>query len=391
MTPVASSSKWELRKFVAPEFVFGIDARRLVGRYARNLGAGHVLLVSDPGVVAAGWADEAAENLRAEGIKVTLFTGVSPNPRDFQVMAGAAEFRESRCDFIVAVGGGSPMDAAKGIGIVASNGGNVLDYEGVDRVPVPMPPLICIPTTCGTSADVSQFAIINNSSARVKIAIVSKAVVPDVSLIDPVTLTTLGPYTTAATGIDAMVHAIEAAVSNASGPLTDVHSTQALRLLHEHLTTAVADTHNLEARGGVMLASLEAGLAFSNASLGCVHALAHSLGGYLDLPHGECNALLLSQVVGFNFDNAPARYRTVGETLGLDFRGLTGAEARNRLCAHLRELCTALGVAGGLRERGLKAGDIPLLAAKAINDPCNATNPRRPVVKDLETILGESL
>lgn len=376
---------------MAPEFVFGIDSRKLVGRYARNLGAGHVLLVSDPGVVAAGWTDEAAESLGAEGIKVTRFSDVSPNPRDFQVMAGTEVFRNNQCDFIVAVGGGSPMDAAKGIGIVASNGGHILDYEGVDRVPVPMPPLICIPTTCGTSADVSQFAIINNSSARVKIAIVSKAVVPDLSLVDPVTLTTLGAYTTAATGIDAMVHALEAAVSNAAGPLTDVHAAQALRLLHEHLATAVAAPHNLEARGGVMLASLEAGLAFSNASLGCVHALAHSLGGYLDLPHGECNALLLSRVVDFNFDSAPLRYQMAGEALGLDFRGLTGSEARSRLCGHLLALRESLGVAGGLRQRGLKDSDLPVLAAKAINDPCNATNPRRPSAMDLERILGESL
>lgn len=388
---MSSASPWELRKFVAPEFVFGVDARKLVGRYARNLGATRVLLVSDPGVVAAGWAEEAAENLRAEHIEVTVFSDVSPNPRDFQVMAGAEAFRQNRCDFIVAVGGGSPMDAAKGIGIVASNGGHILDYEGIDRVPVPMPPLICIPTTCGTSADVSQFAIINNTRERVKIAIVSKAVVPDASLIDPTTLTTLSAFTTAATGVDAMAHAIEASVSNASSPLTDVHAGQALRLLRQHLAAAVADAHDVEARGGVMMASLEAGLAFSNASLGCVHALAHSLGGYLDLPHGECNALLLPQVVGFNYESAPARYHAVGEALGLDFRGLGGPEIGRRLSDHLIGLRESLGIAGGLRDRGLKEPDLSVLAAKAIHDPCNATNPRRPVARDLEVILGESL
>ncbi len=388
---MTASPLWELRKFVAPEFVFGVDARKLVGRYARNLGAGRVLLVSDPGVRAAGWVDEAAESLRAEHIEVTVFTDVSPNPRDHQVMAGAEVFRQHQCDFIVAVGGGSPMDAAKGIGIVASNGGHILDYEGVDRVVVPMPPLICLPTTCGTAADVSQFAIINNTRERVKIAIVSKALVPDASLIDPVTLSTLDAYTTAATGIDAMVHAIEAAVSNAASPLTDVHAMQALRLLHRHLAAAVADAHNVEARGGVMLASLEAGLAFSNASLGCVHALAHSLGGYLDLPHGECNALLLSHVVGFNYASAAARYREVGEVLGADFRGLGEAECGRRFCAHLADLRASLGIAGGLRQRGLPEAELPVLAAKAINDPCNATNPRRPTAADLQVILGEAL
>lgn len=382
---------WELRKFVAPEFVFGIDARKLVGRYARNLGAARVLLVTDPGVLRAGWAEEAVASLRDEHIEVAQFAGVSPNPRDFEVMAGVEAFRRGDCDFIVAVGGGSAMDAAKGIGIVASNGGNILDYEGIDRVPVPMPPLLCVPTTCGTSADVSQFAIINNTTARVKIAIVSKALVPDASLIDPVTLSSLNAATTAATGMDALVHAVEAIVSNASSPLTDVHAMQALRLLHTHLAVAVADAENLEARGGVMLASLEAGLAFSNASLGCVHALAHSLGGYLDLPHGECNALLLPHVVDYNFATVSERYRRLGEALGLDFGGLPEQETRRRLCGHLLELRRALGIADGLRARGLTEADIPVLARKAINDPCNATNPRRPVVGDLETILREAL
>jgi alcohol dehydrogenase len=382
---------WELRKFVAPEFVFGIDARKLVGRYARNLGAGRVFLVTDPGVLRAGWAEEAAASLREEHLEVVTYSAISPNPRDFEVMAGVEAFRRGDCDFIVAVGGGSAMDAAKGIGIVASNGGNILDYEGIDRVPVPMPPLLCVPTTCGTSADVSQFAIINNTKARVKIAIVSKALVPDVSLVDPVTLSSLSAATTAATGMDAMVHAIEAAVSNAASPLTDVHAMQALRLLQTHLAAAVKSAENMEARGGVMLASLEAGLAFSNASLGCVHALAHSLGGYLDLPHGECNALLLPRVVDYNFASVPERYIRVGEALGLDFRGSAEPEIRRRLCDHLLELRRSLGIGGGLRERGLTEKDIPVLARKAINDPCNATNPRRPAVGDLETILGEAL
>lgn len=382
---------WELRKFVAPEFVFGIDARKLIGRYARNLGAGKALLVSDAGVLKTDLAEEAVRSLRDEGISVVEFSGVSPNPRDYEVMAGTEVFRSSACDFIVAVGGGSVIDAAKGIGIVASNGGHILDYIGVDRVPVPMPPLACIPTTCGSSADVSQFAIVTDSRERVKIAIVSKAVVPDVSLVDPCTLATLDARTTACTAMDAMVHAIEAAVSNAASPLTDLHAFEALRLLHTHLVAAVRDANDLVARGGVMLASLEAGLAFSNASLGCVHALAHSLGGHLDMPHGECNALLLERVVDFNFHSAVERYGQVGAALGLDFRGLTAAESRQRLCAYIQELRLSLGISGTLRDRGLRETDLPTLARKAINDPCNATNPRQPSVGDLEAILRESM
>ncbi|HLP09493.1 MAG TPA: alcohol dehydrogenase-like regulatory protein ErcA [Opitutaceae bacterium] len=385
------TSPWELRKFVAPEFVFGIDARKLIGRYARNLGAGRALLVSDAGVIRAGLAEEATRSLCEEQIAVVPFSGISSNPRDYEVMAGVEAFRAGECDFIVAVGGGSVIDAAKGIGIVATNSGHILDYVGVDRVPAPMPPVACIPTTCGSAADVSQFAIVTDSRERVKVAIVSKALVPDVSLVDPCTLATLDRHTTACTGVDAMVHAIEAAVSNAASPLTDLHAYEALRLIATHLAAAVHGVGDLTARGGVMLASLEAGLAFSNASLGCVHALAHSLGGHLDLPHGECNALLLERVVDFNFLSAVERYLRIGEALGLDFCGLTAVESRQRLCAHFHELRGILGITGTLGSRGLRETDVPTLARKAINDPCNATNPRQPGLGDLEAILRESM
>jgi alcohol dehydrogenase class IV len=305
-------------------------------------------------------------------------------------MAGARFYEEQACDSIVAVGGGSVMDCAKGIGVVVANGGNVLEYEGVDQVRSPMPPLICIPTTAGTSADVSQFAIINNTTERVKIAIISKAVVPDVALIDPRMLVTLDPFLTACTGVDAMVHAIEAYVSNASSPLTDLHALEAIRLLRLHLGPSVKAPDNLEHRNGAMLGSLEAGLAFSNASLGCVHALAHSLGGLLDLPHGECNALLLPHVVDFNFAAAPERYIAMGSALDIDFRGMTSEQSRRRLVEFLVTLRRELGIEGRLVNRGLRTAEIPALAHNALRDPCNATNPRHPSRRDLEVILEEA-
>lgn len=388
---MAESSVVELRKFLAPEFVFGLDARRLVGQHARKLGARRVLLVSDPGVAAAGWTEEAAELLEAEGLSVHRFLDVSPNPRDFEVMAGAEHYRESGSDFIVAVGGGSAMDCAKGIGIVATNGGFILDYEGVDQVPIPMPPLICVPTTGGTSADVSQFAIINNTRERVKIAVISKAMVPDVALIDPRTLVTMSPYLTACTGMDALVHAIEAFVSNAHGPITDLHALEAIRLVAAHLKASVEHPEDLDLRARIMLASLQAGLAFSNASLGCVHAMAHSLGGYKDLPHGECNALLLPHVMDYNFPVAPERFRRIGEALGLDFRGMTERQGRARLVQGVMDLRQDCGIPGGLGSRGVHADDLGRLASKAIEDPCNATNPRPPSMEDLESIYSEAL
>ena len=381
----------ELRKFVAPEFIYGLDARRLVGRYARNYALRRVLLVSDPGLERAGWLAEVEQLLLTDGVEVRRWTSVSPNPRAHEVMEGVAVYKQEACDGVVALGGGSVLDAAKGIGIVATNEGNILDYEGMDRVPIPMPPLICIPTTAGSASEVSQFAIINRTSDKVKIAIISKALVPDVALIDPRPLITLPPYLTACTGVDALVHASEAFVSNAASPITDMHALGAIRLLRDHLEASVREPENLDHRGPVMLACLHAGLAFSNASLGCVHALAHSLGGYLDLPHGECNALLFAPVVGYNYDAASGRYDQIGETLGWTRPDMPAGDRRADLVGRLNEFRERLGIAGNLRQRGLGQGDVPVLASKAIHDPCNATNPRAPTAHELEGILQEAL
>jgi alcohol dehydrogenase class IV len=382
---------FELRKFVAPEFIFGNASRKLAANYARNLGGKKVFLVTDTGIEIAGWEKEISLLLDNEGFETVIFDEVSPNPRDFEVMKGAELYLSAQCDVIIALGGGSVMDCAKGVGIIVSNGGNINDYEGVDQISVPMPPLICIPTTGGTSADVSQFAIINNTSERYKFAVISKSVVPDIALIDPETLVTMSPYLTACTGIDAMVHAIEAFVSNASSPITDLHALEAIRLISENLIESVQNPDDIKLRHFIMLASLQAGLAFSNASLGCVHSMAHSLGGYLDLPHGECNALLLPHVINYNYEFGTERYLKIGETLGIDMNGVTEKERRKKLFDFIVDFSLGCGITGGLSERGVNISDINPLADKAIADPCNATNPRSPTKEDLETIYRESL
>ncbi len=380
-----------LRKFVAPEFIFGEGSLDLVGRYAKNFGAEKVLVVTDPGVVVAGWSGRVVDNLQTSGVECLVYSQVSANPRAEEVMAGAELFLSQGCDLLVAVGGGSPIDCAKGIGIVSSNGGHILDYEGIDMVPAPGPPLICIPTTAGTSADVSQFSIITDLRERVKIAIISKAVVPDVSLIDPATTLTMDPFLTACTGIDALVHAIEAYVSTAHSPIFDLHALEAIRLIRANLLKAIAQPDDLELRGRLMLASLEAGLAFSNASLGAVHAMAHSLGGYLDLPHGECNAILLDHVISFNFPEAAERYLRIGEALSLDLRGLSAKQRKQAILKAISHLKMQAGITKTLGERGTSSSDIPFLAKHAIQDPCMVTNPLQPNQRDIEVIYEEAL
>ncbi|HXX55344.1 MAG TPA: alcohol dehydrogenase-like regulatory protein ErcA [Methanoregula sp.] len=381
----------ELRKFVAPEFVLGTDARLLAGRYAKNLGAQNVLVVTGPNIIREGWVKGVTDCLGNEGIGYTVFSGVSSNPRDDEVMNGARIFKEARCDSIVAIGGGSPIDCAKGIGIISTNGGNILDYEGVDNIPVPAPPLICIPTTAGTGADVSQFAIINDTGRRVKIAIISKKIVPDIALIDPVPLTTMDRDLTAHTGMDAITHSVEAFVSNASSPVTDVNALESIRLMNAHLKRAAKNTKNLEHRYKTMLGSLLAGLAFSNASLGAVHAMAHSLGGFSDLPHGECNALLLQHVIAFNFPACPKRYEEIGSALSLDLTGQSPSGKRETIVAGIAALRENLGVTETLGDLGVTKKDIPVLARNAMQDPCMATNPRHPTQKEIERIYEEAL
>ncbi|WP_299199735.1 alcohol dehydrogenase-like regulatory protein ErcA [uncultured Amphritea sp.] len=380
-----------LRKFVAPEIVFGAGARKTVANFARSFGARKILLVSDPGVKAAGWVDEIAQDLQMAGFEYELFTDVSPNPRSEEVMKGAQIYTQHGCNLIVAVGGGSPMDCAKGIGIVATHNRHILEFEGVDTIEMAIPPLIFIPTTAGTSADVSQFAIINDQQERMKISIVSKAVVPDVSLIDPETTVTMDPFLTACTGVDALVHAIEAFVSTGSGPLTDMHALDAIKLVNDNLVALVKDPTDLKLREQVMLGSMKAGLAFSNAILGAVHAMSHSLGGFLDLPHGMCNAMLLEHVIGFNFKSAEDKFRVVAETMGIDTRGMNNQMVHKRLQERVIKLKRDVGLFEGLASRGVNLSDIPTLSAKAIKDPCILTNPRRSSKRDVEVVYEEAL
>jgi len=373
-----------LRKFLAPEIVYGAGALSLAGRHAGNLGASRVMIVTDPGVRRVGWAAKVEASLEDAGLRYVVFDAVTPNPKDREVMAGVEACRRHGCDLIMAVGGGSPMDCAKGIGVVMGNQGHILTYEGVDEVPIPGPPLIFIPTTAGTSADVSQFAIITDTTRHVKIAIVSKMVIPDISLVDPQTTATMPPELTAATGMDALCHAFEAFVSTASSPLTDMAAFSAVRLIAGNLLGAYHHPLDKDYRDNMMMASLMAGLAFSNASLGLVHAMAHSLGGALGLAHGECNAILLEEVVGFNYATAAAKYDQLLPALGLADDG--PADGGAALVEGVARLRKQLGITQRLGDMGVSPADLPRLAGYARQDPCLATNPRPAAVADIEAI-----
>ncbi len=380
----------EPRKFVVPEFVIGEGSLNLAGQYAGNFGAKKVFLITDPGVIRCGWAEKVQMSLEKAGIHYVLFSDITPNPRDVEVMAGAEKYLQEQCDVILVVGGGSPMDCAKGIGIVANNKEQILTFEGVDQVVIPPPPLICIPTTAGSSADISQFAIITDTVRRVKIAIISKAIVPDVALIDPVTTTTMPENITAYSGMDALVHAIEACVSIASSKITDLQALEAIRIVRKNLKSAIEYPLDMKFRNSMMIGSLLAGIAFSNASLGLVHSMAHSLGGYYDLSHGLCNGIMLEYVFDFNFESASEQYFRVAEALGLDLNGLSYEQKKIKIKEDLISFGKSIGISNSLSEVGVKKEDIPLLARHVINDPCIVTNPREPSLKDIENIYGRA-
>ena len=379
----------ELRKFVAPEIITGVDARLLVGRYILHFASKKPMVVTDENLVSYPWYLSIMDEINHYVHHCITYTSVTSNPRDYEVMKGAELFLSKKCDLIIAIGGGSPIDCAKGISIVSSNGGHILDYEGVDEINLPGPPLICIPTTSGASADVSQFAIICDTNNKVKKAIISKKVVPDLALIDPVPLMTMDYHLTACTGMDALTHAIEAYVSNAHSHLTNVHALEAIRLINYSIEAAVLPDRTINTMYQMMLGSLQAGLAFSNASLGAVHAMSHSLGGLLDLPHGECNSILLEHIIDINYASAPERYQDIAVSIGIRIDSMSSEQIKEALLDRIRTLRHTLKIDDYAYVATLNDDILNQLTDNALSDPCLVTNPKQLTKEEVKRIYGQ--
>jgi len=378
-------------KFHAPEVVFGLGALAEAGFAAGRLGARRPFVVSDDGVHDAGWVHALLIHLREAGLDPVVWRGVTPNPKDTEITAGYHRYLESGCDVLVGIGGGSAMDAAKGIAILSGNGGSILDYAGVDQVTRPIPPCLMIPTTSGTGADVSQFCIVTDTERSVKITIMGRALVPDISVTDPRLLTTMPEWLAAATGLDALTHGIESFVSLAHNPLADGHALSAVRLVSHYLPATIQRPDDLDARTQMAQASLEAGLAFSNAILGATHAMSHQVGGLLDLPHGVINGILLPHVIRFNAEAVPDRFRDLALAVGLPVAGAPSDEVAEQLSAYVRRLGDEVGVPRGLRDIGVGDEDIPVLSQTTLQDACLATNPRSADGLDIEKLLRAAM
>ena len=380
-----------LAKFHAPEVVFGADSLGEAGFAAARLGARRPFLVTDPGIVEAGWVDQLLPLLRAVGLTPVLWTDVTPNPKDHEVRGAYARYAEQGCDVIIAIGGGSVIDAAKGVAILSGNDGDILDYAGVDQVTRPIPPLLMIPTTSGTGADVSQFCIITDTARHVKLTIMGRALVPDVSITDPRLLTTMPTDLNAATGLDALTHGIEAFVSLAHNPLADTHALNAVGLVCRNLRTTIDTPAEMAARSKMAQASLQAGLAFTNAILGATHAMSHQVGGLLDAPHGVVNGVLLPHVIRYNALASPDRFVDLARSAGLAVDGMPGEEAADLLAEHVRRLADDVGVPRGLRELGVTEEDIDTMAHTALDDACLTTNPREASESQIHQLFKDAL
>ena len=382
---------FQLAKFHAPEVVLGTGSLAEAGFAAARLGARRPLVVTDPGIIEAGWVDELIGLLRESRLDPVIWSRVTPNPRDHEIRAAYVHYAEKECDVIIGIGGGSVADAAKGVAILSGNGGDILDYAGVDLITHPIPPLLIIPTTSGTGADVSQFCIVTDTERSVKVTILGRALVPDISITDPRLLVTMPEDLNAATGLDALTHGIEAFVSLAHNPLADTHAISAVGLVCRNLRTTMTSPLEADARRKMAQASLQAGLAFSNAILGATHAMSHQVGGLLDAPHGVVNGVLLPHVVRYNARATPDRFVELAAAAGLSVDGMPGEEAAELLADHIRRLADDIGVPRGLRELGVSEEDIPRLARTTLDVACLTTNPRLASEQEIAELFRNAL
>ncbi len=361
------------------------------GREIASLGFKKALIVTDKDLVKIGLIGNLTDVMEENGIEYVVYDGTKPNPTVGNVDDGLRVLRNNSCDFVISFGGGSPHDCAKGIAILATNGGDIRDYEGVHKSAKPQLPLVAINTTAGTASEMTIFSIITDEERHIKMALVDKHMTPIIAVNDPALMVAMPESLTAATGMDALTHAVEAYVSVASTPVTDTCALKAVSLIAENLRAAVKNGKDMNARDKMAYAEYLAGMAFNNAGLGYVHAMAHQLGGFYDLPHGVCNAVLLPHVEEFNASVSAERLGDIAEAMGENISGLTEREAAEKALTAIRSLSEDIGIPAGLKDLGADEKDIPLLAENALKDACGGTNPRKASHEDICGIFRNAM
>lgn len=357
---------------------FGPGARKELPQAIRQLGKSKAFVVTDPGIISCGVAEMVIKVLEEAEIPYVIFSDVKPNPTVANVTNGVEAFKKSGADVIVAIGGGSAIDTAKGIGIVSTNPefADVVSLEGCAPTKHKSIPIIALPTTAGTAAETTINYVIIDEAKQKKMVCVDPNDIPAVAIIDAELMYSLPKGLTAATGMDALTHAIEGYITKAAWSLSDMFELEAIRMISRYLPVAVAQPDNAEARNGMAVAQYVAGMAFSNVGLGLVHGMAHPLGSIFDIPHGVANALLLPTIMKFNMPCCLDKYPEIARAMGVDIEGMTKEEASEAACKAVKDLAIEVGIPQHLSDLGIKESDIPRLAEQAYADVCTPGNPR---------------
>ncbi|NOH27111.1 lactaldehyde reductase [Vibrio mediterranei] len=349
------------------------------------------LIVTDANLVKLGILDSLLAQLEQLSIDYVLFDKVTPNPTAALVREGVELYQKEQCDCFIAVGGGSPVDCAKAIRIVTSNGGDICDYEGIGKVRVVGDYFVAVNTTAGTAAEMTSNSVITDEERQVKMVIIDAKQIPDLAVNDPELMLGLPSSVTASTGMDALTHAIEAYVTPGAHTLTKPTALEAIRLINKWLPVAVDDGQNLEAREQLACAQFLAGMAFNSAGLGLVHAMAHQPGATHNLPHGVCNAILLPEVCDFNAQTRPQPFRAIAEAMGSSTADLDDESAANAAIARIRQLSQRVQIPNGLAELGIQESDFALWLDKTLADPCLGGNPRVPTREEILKLFAQAM
>ena len=372
---------------------FGPGARKELPGVVERLGFKKALVVTDKGLMQFGVAKMVLDVMDEAGIAYDIFDDVKPNPTVSNVKSGIEACKKAQADFIVAIGGGSSMDTAKGIGIVVNNPefSDIVSLEGVADTKKKSLPIIALPTTAGTAAETTINYVIIDESRQAKMVCVDPNDIPVCAIIDAELMYSLPKGLTAATGMDAMTHAIEGLITKAAWEMSDMFELKAIEMIHKYLPMAVNDSKNPEGRNGMAVAQYIAGMAFSNVGLGVDHGMAHPLSALFDVPHGVACAMLLPTVMRFNAPVCLAKYEQIAKAVGVWQEGMTLEQAADAACKAIEDLSAVVGTNKHLTDLGITEKDIPALAEQAINDVCTPGNPREVTKDDIISLYHKIL
>ena len=371
--------------------IMGAGCLQELGPAISDLGFKKALVVTDKFLVSCGIAEKVTNVLKEQNIEFVIYDEVLPNPTCEVVNNGLIELKRHECDFVVSIGGGSPQDTAKAVALLATNGGDIRTYEGVNVTKNKALPIVAVNTTAGTSSEVTINYVITDEERHVKMVMVDKNSLVTITVNDPELMVNKPAALTAATGMDALTHAIETLVTPGAYAVTDATALDAVKIIFEYLPRAVKNGQDIEAREQMVYAIFLGGIAFSNAGLGNVHAMAHQLGGVYDLPHGVCNAMLLPHVEEVNAKHVPEKFVAIAKVLDYDVKGKSADECAAYVIERIKELSKEVGIPQTLTELGVKDIDLDLLADNAMKDICAPGNPvefTKEQIKELFSVIA---